>query len=99
AKQADEVIAIQKESLKEKIVTPKRQPWETAPNLGNGQKTPAPGGGQGSEPVTGSNGESEQPAVPGTGKSLASPMQGDDSGTGAPLPAGIPMPELEASKK
>src|SRR6185295_9045375 len=33
------------------------------------------------------------------GNILSSPMKGDDSGTGVPLPAGMPLPEIEKTKK
>jgi len=99
AQQAGEVIAIQKESLKEKIVTAKRQPWETGTS-GAAQKPPDTGGGRGALPVASGEGQEDaRPAAPGTGKLLGSPTPGDDSGTGAPITGGMPLPEIEKSKK
>ena len=96
ARQSDEVIAIQKESLKEKIVTAKRPGWETS--TGFAEKLPVAGGGSGTLPMAAGEGD-QRPVVPGTGKTLASLVQGGDSGTGAQLPAGMPLPEIERSKK
>ena len=96
SKQSDEVIAIQKEQLKEKIVTPKRRAWETPG--GTAQTPPAAGGGGGTTPPTAVEGE-QRPVQPGTGKTPASPVQGGDNGTGAPLLPGVPLPEVEKSRK
>jgi len=100
ALQVDEVIAIQKESLKEKISTKNRPAWETPAGSSSPEKLPDLGGGAGTLPVaSGAGEESERPTVPETGKTLSGPVQGGDSGTGVPLAAGKILPEIEQTKK